>query len=80
VALAILCVEYQKLKAAVVDAPLIDISATDIRERLKSGKSIEFHGGLGCERIFEAQAAASRGVIIYLVSRLSCRIPLSMSP
>src|SRR3954468_6742585 len=34
--------EYQKLKAAVVEAPLIDISATDIRNRLKSGKSIEF--------------------------------------
>jgi nicotinate-nucleotide adenylyltransferase len=34
--------EYQKLKAAMVDAPLIDISATNIRERLKSGKSIEF--------------------------------------
>jgi nicotinate-nucleotide adenylyltransferase len=34
--------EYQKLKAAIVDAPLIDISATQIRERLKSGKSIEF--------------------------------------
>src|SRR4051812_16071021 len=34
--------QYQKLKAAVVDAPLIDISATQIRERLKSGKSIEF--------------------------------------
>ena len=25
-----------------VEAPLIDISATNIRERLKSGKSIEF--------------------------------------
>ena len=34
--------EYQKLKAAVVDAPLIDISATNIRERLRTGKSIEF--------------------------------------
>jgi len=34
--------EYQKLKAAIVEAPLIDISATDIRNRLKSGKSIEF--------------------------------------
>jgi nicotinate-nucleotide adenylyltransferase len=34
--------EYQKLKTAVVEAPLIDISATDIRNRLRSGKSIGF--------------------------------------
>jgi nicotinate-nucleotide adenylyltransferase len=34
--------EYQKLKAAVVKAPLIEISSTDIRKRLKTGKSIEF--------------------------------------
>jgi len=34
--------EYQKLKAALVKAPLLEISSTDIRKRLKSGKSIEF--------------------------------------
>ena len=39
---SVLPAEYQKLKAAVVEAPLIDISATDIRSRIKARKSIEF--------------------------------------
>jgi nicotinate-nucleotide adenylyltransferase len=34
--------EYHKLKAAVVKAPLMEISSTDIRRRLKAGASIEF--------------------------------------
>lgn len=32
---------YQSLRANVVDAPLIDISATDIRRRVKAGESID---------------------------------------
>jgi nicotinate-nucleotide adenylyltransferase len=34
--------EFRSLDRHVVQAPLIDISATDIRQRLKAGKSIEF--------------------------------------
>jgi len=34
--------EYRSLERHIVEAPMIDISATDIRQRLKAGKSIEF--------------------------------------
>lgn len=32
--------EFRALEANLVDAPLVDISATDIRERIRAGKSV----------------------------------------
>jgi nicotinate-nucleotide adenylyltransferase len=34
--------EYRKLRENVVEAPLIDVSATQIRERVRTGKSIAY--------------------------------------
>ena len=34
--------EYQSLRSGVVEAPLIEISATDIRRRVAAGKSIDY--------------------------------------